>query len=275
MNYRHIYHAGNFADVLKHIVLMQVIGYLQKKDKPYFVLDTHAGVGKYDLQGEKHQKTNESDAGILKLLSESDNNLPDEIQQYIDLVKSYGSGKIYPGSPEIIRSMLRSQDKAIFNELHPDDFNELSSLMENYKRVKVENKDAYECMNAILPHHIKRGLVLIDPPFEVKNEFDLMANAIKKSYKKFSHGIYALWYPIKDKEIVENFYNSLKEFEIKDILTIEFYIDQYEKGKFSGTGLILINPPWVMEEKMKEIIPILSNKLSNENGSWKVKKVFE
>lgn len=268
MNYRHIYHAGNFADVLKHLVLMMVLEHLRKKDKPFYVLDAHAGLGIYDLKSEQHQKTQESAEGVLKLLGD-DVELPALIQRYVDLVKACGEDK-YPGSPKIIQAMMRDQDQAMFNELHPEDVETLNWNFRGDDRVRINHEDAYAAIKAFVPPPIKRGLVLIDPPFEETDEFELMLKGFWQGYKRWPIGTYALWYPIKDEENIGTFYEALAESGIPKILVAELFIRPYEQGVFCGTGLVLVNPPWGMQEALEKCLPQLCKLLSLQEGSWSV-----
>lgn len=268
MNYRHIFHAGNFADVLKHLVLMLILEYFQKKDKPFYVMDTHAGIGVYDLGSDQHQRTQESAEGILKLLGD-DVECSADVRRYIDLVKSFGEGQ-YPGSPKIIQAMLRSQDRAVFNELHPADFETLENNFGLEHKVEVTNQDAYALIKATMPPPIKRGLVLVDPPFEKRNEFELMLKGFWQGYKRWPIGTYALWYPIKDQDTISMFYEALAESAIPKIMVAELFIRPFEEGKFCGTGLVLVNPPWGLKESLERCLPELVDLLSLKDGSWSV-----
>jgi len=275
MNYRHIYHAGNFADVFKHIVLTMVLAYLREKDKPFFVLDTHAGIGLYDLTGEQAQKTNESAAGIGKLWDLTD--LPDAAKPYVDIVRGFnpdGPLESYPGSPLIIQKMLRAKDRFIGNELHPEDHIVLRKALGRDYRVDVENKDGYKILKSILPPHERRGMVLIDPPFEVENEFDLMVQALKDSHERWATGTYIFWYPIKDIKAVRRFQSDLAESGIPDILTMEFMIRKLDNQDiFSGSGLAIVNPPWILKEQAGKLLPWLVAVLTGGKGSFHIRTV--
>ena len=268
MNYRHIFHAGNFADVLKHLVLMLVLEHLRKKDKPFYVMDTHAGLGLYDLKSDQHKRTQESAEGVLKLLGD-DVKCSDDLRRYIDLVKSFGVDK-YPGSPSVIQKMLRAQDRAVVNELHPDDYQTLRWNFRDDGKVEVKNQDAYALIKSSMPPPIKRGLILVDPPFEKRNEFELMLKGFWQGYKRWPIGTYALWYPIKDEETISMFYEALSESGIPKIMVAELFIRPFEQGKFCGTGLVLVNPPWGLKETLERCLPELVDLLSLQDGSWSV-----
>lgn len=272
MNYRHIYHAGNFGDVLKHAVLVFLLRYLAQKDKPFFVLDTHAGIGMYDLQDDRAERTKEAEAGIGKVWAAE--NLPEMLSEYRKLVRSFNHGKtlrFYPGSPKIIARMLRANDRLVANEMHPEDVKELLAVMRRDRNVRVTAEDGYTQVKALLPPDERRGLVFIDPPFEVKDEFARMEQAMKDALKRWGSGMYALWYPIKDRAQVMMFHAMLAEFCPKDTLVAELYVHPPEDpDRFNGTGLVLVNPPYTLGASLKETLPILEQTLTDARGLWRV-----
>lgn len=274
MNYRHVFHAGNFADVVKHTILTRILTYLMRKDAPFRVIDTHAGVGLYDLQGAAAEKTGEWVDGIGRLAGRD---LPAPVQNllapYLNAVRTQNPGgelRFYPGSPMITRSMLRQQDRLMALELHPAD---VEALRENFAgdfQVRVTHVDGWQALGTHLPPKEKRGLVLIDPPFEERNEFERMAQNLIKAHKRWPTGLYALWYPIKDVADVDKFVALLKATGIPKILRLELTIRQPSKPpRLHGTGMIVINPPFVLEEEMQTLLPVLADVLSDEGrGQW-------
>lgn len=247
MNYRHIYHAGNFADVIKHLVLIAVLENLVKKEKPYYFLDAFAGIGKYDLNSCEASKTMEADFGV-NLVNGYKGALPSLLQKYKDMIAGYNftNEKTYPGSPLIISNYIREGDKADFCELHPDDYEILEWNLRGFLGCKTHNTDGYKAINALLPPKQKRGVVFLDPPFEVTDEFEKIIAAIEIINKKFGHAIVAIWYPIKDYKQVKLFYQKVIKFN-KEALKIEFSLPKMEKG-LTSTGLLLLNPPYIIDE---------------------------
>jgi 23S rRNA (adenine2030-N6)-methyltransferase len=268
MNYRHIYHAGNFADVFKHIVLALLLDHLRQKDKPFFVLDTHAGIGLYDLESGEALKTGEAAGGIGKLWAHR-TDAPPEVKLYLDIVRRVnGQGgeklKFYPGSPILAREMLRDDDRLAAGELHPDDFKILRKAVGHDRRVSVEAADGYTLIKAQLPPDERRGLVLVDPPFEVTNEFDLMLKGLKEGYKRWATGIYTLWYPVKDLKPVEKFHRDLADAGIPKIMAAHFMIrPPADPDKFNGCGMIIVNPPWTLRGHLDRIGPWLAGVLAD------------
>ncbi|AIL13201.1 hypothetical protein IM40_06325 [Candidatus Paracaedimonas acanthamoebae] len=249
MNYRHIYHAGNFSDVVKHYVLTLLLQKLHEKEKAFSIIDTHAGIGVYNLQSQQALKTNEAQEGILKLLHSSQDR--SFFEQYLKVIQKQKTG-FYPGSPVICRAFLRSQDRLWLSELHPEDFQSLTRYFDKDPQVKVLHQDGYTSLKALLPPREKRGFILIDPPFEERNEFKTLVNGLRESYKRFATGIYMIWFPIKDLKPIKEFYAALKGLEIPKILTVEFLRKPPITPEFlNGTGLIIVNPPWKIQEKIE------------------------
>ncbi len=268
MNYRHAFHAGNFADVLKHAVLTRVLLHLREKEAPFRVIDTHAGAGRYDLESGKAGKTGEWRGGIGKILGKT---LRGEaaglLAPYLDLVRKENSGelKFYPGSPAIVRAMCRAQDQMIFCELHPEERAALRKNSGNDRRVKISEMDGWTALKAFLPPPERRGLVLVDPPFEEPGEFERMEQGLAEAHHRFASGIYLLWYPVKNITDVENFTKRLKRLGIPKILRIEFHIARPRAdGPLAGCGLIAVNPPWKLEAEMRDILPALRESLQRD-----------
>ncbi len=269
MNYRHIYHAGNFADVLKHAVLARLIVYLQGKEKAFRVLDTHAGIGLYDLSSEEAQKTGEWQTGIGKLL---DKQLPPDVatllEPYLEAVRSLnpdGGVRYYPGSPKLTRMLLRNQDRLSAMELHPDDYETLSDLFEGDFRTRVTKLDGWLAMGAHLPPKEKRGLVLVDPPFEQEGEYERLVSSLVKAYRRFPNGVYCLWFPMKKGAPIAAFYEALKMSGIPKMLTAELtVVSDRETTGLNGSGLIIVNPPYTLKDELHTLLPVLKENLAQD-----------
>ncbi|WP_320141322.1 23S rRNA (adenine(2030)-N(6))-methyltransferase RlmJ [uncultured Cohaesibacter sp.] len=266
MNYRHIYHAGNFADCLKHIILTRILAYLQKKDKPCFVLDTHAGIGEYDMTSDEAQKTGEWLEGIGRLRA-TDKHFPQEISDclsdylgIIDKLNPDGEMALYPGSPRLIEQMLRPIDRATFIEKHPQDAETLALTMGRYRQIHVREDDGWVALRADLPPKERRGMVLVDPPFEEPDEYLRMIEAFLKGYRRWSTGIYCLWYPIKARRDVDDAAQMLAESGVDNILRAEMIIHKLDTAKrLNGTGLFIINPPYILHDELKALLPVLAD----------------
>jgi 23S rRNA (adenine2030-N6)-methyltransferase len=265
MNYRHGYHAGNFADVLKHTALCELLRLLTAKDKKLFVLDTHAGAGGYDLSGAQAQRTGEAEAGIVRLMGAPRAGMPPAVARYLAAVAAYdrkfgpaGEGlRRYPGSPRLVRAMLRAGDRFIACELHPEEALSLKREFAGDRAVEVRQADGYKALKALLPPPERRGLVLIDPPFEATDEFERLLRALRHGLRRFAIGCYALWYPIKD-EVAATFVRDLAVFKP---LRLELAVDGLEPGRLAACGLAVINPPWRFEEAMREALPWIAGRL--------------
>lgn len=278
MNYRHAYHAGNFADVIKHIVLCRLLAYLKLKDKPFFVLDSHAGCGLYDLGADEAQRTQEAQDGIARLNKATD--VPPEIAAYLSLVRGLNpqSEDIahYPGSPLIIKSFLRDKDRFVAVELHPEDVVRLRKALKNDYRVHIEARSGYEAIKALLPPSERRGLVLIDPPFEQTDEFQHLNKALSEAQRRWATGTYAIWYPIKSRPPVDKFLNGLRGMRFQEIWVAELAPFSYsDLQRLNGCGLVLINPPYVLEAELRQILPWLCRLLAREAGaSWRLERLI-
>ena len=331
MNYRHIFHAGNICDFVKHSVLTLMIEHLRSKEAPFCVLDTHAGIGIYDLQDPRAAKTDEAKDGILKLLdatsagespsrlreglgvggefatprdlnhlstvtsppsvppasgrdartSASNQNVTLLLENYFAVLKKLNLGwdgngsagfRYYPGSPLLATHLLRLQDRLVASELHPEDASELKRQLFPYKQAQAHHRDGYEALGAFLPPVEKRGLALIDPPFEEPNEFDRLSEALKNAYTRWPQGIFMAWYPIKERPAIWRFHEMLIASEIPKILTAEFiYREETDHERLNGSGLILINPPWQMDEKLRQLFPALHEALQTAHRGDAIK----
>ncbi len=265
LSYRHSFHAGNYADVLKHIVQVEILSHLVIKDKPFTYIDTHSGAGLYSLSSEQATKTAEFSEGIGKL-NKSD--WP-ELESYFKIINSLnadGELAVYPGSPRIAQHFMRKKDRAWLFELHPADFKMLEQSFGKDKRFIVKAEDGYEQLIALLPPMSKRGFVLIDPSYEIKSEYDRVVETLIKAHRRFTTGTYALWYPVVDRSRINRLEKKLIESGIKRIQLFELgqQKDTIERGMTSA-GMIVINPPWTLFGKMKELLPRLATVLGRDD----------
>ena len=274
LSYRHSFHAGNHADVLKHIVLMLILENLSLKEKGFYYLDTHSGVGRYRLNSNESEKTGEYKEGIGRLWERTD--LPEEVARYVDLIKklNYGGKELryYAGSPMIAAQLLRSQDRALLTELHPSDFPLLRNNFKEFKNITTKSENGFQQLKATLPPKERRGLVLIDPPYELKEDYDLVVKAIEEGYKRFATGTYAIWYPVVLRQQTKRIFKGLEATGIRKILKIELAVrpDSDQRG-MTASGMVVINPPWQLEQQMKSILPYWTQTLIPEGtGSWTV-----
>lgn len=270
MNYRHIYHAGNFADVVKHAVLVRVVEYLKRKPGAFRVIDTHAGTGIYDLSSDEAQRTGEWRGGIGRLLERPPTGQAGALlTPYLEAVAAVDGGiSHYPGSPMIVRRLLRSQDRLTALELHPQDAARLKACFSDDFQVRVIELDGWLAMKAHLPPKEKRGLVLIDPPFEAPGEFDRIVDHLSIAHRRWPGGIYLIWYPIKDRRAVNAFRASLKATGIPRILDIRLTVrGTSSEARFDGTGLIAVNPPFVLEDELAVILPALRERLAETDAA--------
>lgn len=272
LSYRHSFHAGNHADVLKHIVLTLILDALKQKEKGFFYLDTHAGVGRYSLLSAESEKTGEYSEGIARLWERDD--LPKEILLYLNELKKINKGKLrfYAGSPLLAVQQLRPQDRALLTELHPNDFPLLRNEFAKIANVQTKRENGFQQLKSALPPKEKRGLILIDPPYELKEDYELVVNAIVEGYKRFATGIYAIWYPVVLRQHTKRIIKGLQATGIRKILQIELAVrpDSDQRG-MTASGMIVINPPWQLESQMKNILPYLTKVLVPEGtGNWTV-----
>ncbi|MEO1066457.1 MAG: 23S rRNA (adenine(2030)-N(6))-methyltransferase RlmJ [Pseudomonadota bacterium] len=269
MNYRHIYHAGNFCDVMKHIVLMRLVDYLKRKDKPFRVIDTHAGIGIYDLTSDEAQKTGEWRNGIGRVISTPADARPGPVSAYCDLVSGgepRAEVKTYPGSPKIARLLLRPQDRLTLTELHDADFSTLKEHFRDDHQTKVIHLDGWLALKSFLPPKEKRGLVLIDPPFEIRNDFDVMATRLSDALRKWQGGTYALWYPIKDQQSVNTFLRRCRDLPAREGLNLQLCVrNDSVSDRLNGSGMVIINPPYILAEDLKPTFEFLANHLAQDD----------
>ncbi|WP_074380815.1 23S rRNA (adenine(2030)-N(6))-methyltransferase RlmJ [Bartonella doshiae] len=273
MNYRHIYHAGNFADVFKHIIVTRIVEYLKRKEKAFRVIDTHAGIGIYNLSSLEAHKTGEWREGIQRFLSAPiSEDLKTLLDPWCNIIDALNEGEkeivFYPGSPVLIRQLLRKQDRLTAIELHSEDYHVLAKKFSGDYQTKVLHLDGWLALNSHLPPKEKRGFILVDPPFEKPSEFSRLIEGLSKAHRRFPGGTYALWYPVKYEKEVENFLHALHQTGIPKILQLEMRIRKSTiPPKMSGSGMILINPPYLLEEEMKKLSPFLISRLGQDKNA--------
>ena len=278
LSYRHAFHAGNFADVLKHSVLTLVLEYMTRKEKGFYYIDSHSGAGMYQLADEYAQKTGEYKDGIAKLIDQQD--LPEAIEPYIDLVKDLNRDQdelsLYPGSPGIARQFTRRQDSAHLFELHPTDIEHLKEYSQRWNKSHVKKSDGYQGVLGLVPPPNRRGVVLIDPPYELKEDYLKAVRTIVNAYKKFATGTYILWYPIVKRELVEQMQDAFVKSDVRNLLQVEYcqQADTQEYG-MTGTGLFIVNPPWQLNSQLNEILPYLKTHLGSKESSYFVKQLID
>ena len=265
LSYRHSFHAGNFADLLKHIVLVEILYHLIQKETPFEYIDTHSGAGLYNLKAENAQKLQEYSNGIGKL---EPKDFP-ELTRYFEVIRSFNapdSLDFYPGSPAIARFFLRPQDRAWLFELHPKDYELLCDSMRNCKKITAYCQDGLDGIKALLPPASRRGLILIDPSYEIKSDYDQVVDSVVNAYRKFSHGIYAVWYPVVDRRKIDKLESNIVKSGIKNIQRFELGLsaDSLERG-MTAAGMIVINPPWKLFDKMSCLLPRLAQQLCERN----------
>lgn len=266
MNYRHAFHAGNFADVVKHAVLARIVLHLRKKEAAFRIIDTHAGAGLYDLAAPDASRSGEWREGIARLLTARLAPAPAALlAPYLEAIRAFNpDGKLttYPGSPALARSWLRPQDRLVACELEPGAARALARNLRGDKRVKAIAIDGWMALAAYIPPRERRGIVLIDPPFEQRNEYPRLADALIAAQRKWPDGIFLAWYPIKAQSDIADFRHRLARAAISKMLRVELILAAPpQTAKLRGTGLIVCNPPWTLEDELKIMLPALAKAL--------------
>jgi 23S rRNA (adenine2030-N6)-methyltransferase len=270
MNYRHAYHAGNFADVLKHVVLMMLVEHLKKKAAPFFYLDTHAGRGVYDLSDAQAQRSGEYKSGIGRVLDVPASKLPAEVAAYVQLVReSAGKGHsaitAYPGSPVIVARMRRPTDRLVLMETQAKEAAALEATLRGQRLVSVLESDGYAALKAHLPPRENRGLVLIDPPYESDLEFDRVLSGLEVGHERWPTGTFCVWYPLTDRAGPLRFHRDLERSGIRKVLDVRLNVLPADaQVGMAGAGMVIINPPWLLDERLQELLPQLHKLLSPE-----------
>lgn len=271
LSYQHIYHAGNAADVLKHAVLVSIVQLLRHKEKPFRVYETHAGSGLYDLSSSEASKTAEYHNGIGRLFGLTD--IPSVAVPYLDLVRGYnpdGVLRSYPGSPALVTMLLRSGDHVELMELHPRAEAELRHALKGEHRAHIHRRDGYEGLSALLPPKERRGLVLIDPSYEVKGEFRQVQDLLQTALRRWASGCYALWYPLLQHPASRELPTRIAASGIPKVFRTELAILPEGSQGMTGSGMLLVNPPWGLEEGLNQLLPWLWQHLSVDGaGHWR------
>ena len=273
MNYRHSFHAGNHADVLKHAVLLRMLTLMQRKEAPLCYLDSHAGTALYDLLGEDASRTGEYLDGIGRLWSRDD--LPPLLADYRDAVARHnpdGQLRLYPGSPQLMADGLREQDRMIVSELHPEDALTLKEYFAGQPGVAVHQRDGYELPGAFLPVAEKRALWLLDPPFEKGDDLQRCLQAVQTGIQRMRQTVVALWYPIKDQRLLRDFYQRISQAGLPKVLRVELNVRPVDTQLgLNGSGLMLVNPPWPLWEELEQTLPWLAGELAQSGpGGWRM-----
>ena len=259
MNYRHAFHAGNFADCMKHALLLWLIDAMQRKPAGVFLLDTHAGIGTYDLSSSEAQRTREFRGGIARLLDDP----PAALASYVSLVRELG---LDPGSPALLRARLRPEDRLSCCELHPEDAATLRARFGRDRQVGVHERDGYEALGALLPPAtLRRAMVLIDPPYEVPDEFEHVVTGLQRGHSRFASAVFAAWYPVKHRAPLRDFHRALRESGIRDIVAAELWLRApLDAARLNGCGLVVVNPPFGFEAAARQILEALLDRLGIE-----------
>ncbi|HSX19883.1 MAG TPA: 23S rRNA (adenine(2030)-N(6))-methyltransferase RlmJ [Gammaproteobacteria bacterium] len=271
MNYRHIYHAGNFADVFKHWVLTLILQKLSAKNTPFCLIDTHAGLGAYPLDAAEAQKTQEYQHGVAMLEAQK---VDVVFEPYVALVRKYMQQEhVYPGSPTIMQEFLRDQDRLLLTEMHAADYALMKQRYDMDPRIKTFNRNGYESIKALLPPKERRGLVFIDPAFEDPKEFAHIVQALQDGLRRFATGVYMVWYPIKDRKVIDKFYRDVRAQTQLPILVAELHANQILATALSSCGLLIVNPPWQLDEILYSNLTKLLRLLQFDKGIYKLFKV--
>ena len=267
LSYRHAFHAGNFADVLKHHVLVHVLNYMNRKDKPYVYVDTHSGAGVYSLRSANAGKNREYENGIGRLL-QSDSVALKPYLNVVSATSQFGPD-LYPGSPEIARQLLREQDRGFLYELHPSDSVILADHFAADRRFRIEQTDGFRGLLAHMPPQQRRGVVLMDPPYEIKTDYEQVVNAMLKAHKRFSTGTFMIWYPVVERSRIDAMEKAIMSSGIPRVQLFELGLspDTEERG-MTSSGMIVVNPPFTLKAEMDSLLPWLSRHLSDE-GCWR------
>jgi 23S rRNA (adenine2030-N6)-methyltransferase len=263
LNYRHAYHAGNFADVMKHVALVDAIACLKKKDKPFRVIDSHAGGGLYDLSGARAAKTGEAQTGIARL-----SNAP-ALGAYLAATRGFAPAR-YPGSPLIAAKLLRPGDRLVAIEKHPEDYAALEAALAPFANAKAISGDGYERLAALLPPPERRGLVLIDPPYEDEDEFERVAHAFAAAYRRFATGIYLIWFPLKRRSDADALAGEIRHAGATKLLSLTLDVGRAADAppeRLSACGLLVVNPPFGFAEEMRDALVVLAKQLAQGAGA--------
>ena len=263
MNYRHSFHAGNSADVVKHSLLIALVRALQLKESALTLIDTHAGCGLYDLYGDEAQRTGESTQGVLRAFADT-NPLLDDYRAAVQTVNVGAEPHLYPGSPQILAQLLRPQDSLILNEKHPEDAYALRGVMRGTPAA-VHERDAYELWLAMVPPRTPRGVVVVDPPYEQTDERARITATLAAAHRKWAHGVTVIWYPLKERPTHAQWKHKLRRLGIPKFLTVEHWLyDSDQPGIYNGAGLFIVNPPYAFTQALPRMLEALRAALAPE-----------
>ncbi|MGA7388530.1 MAG: 23S rRNA (adenine(2030)-N(6))-methyltransferase RlmJ [Pseudolabrys sp.] len=276
MNYNHEFHAGNFADVFKHAVLCRVLHYLRGKPAAFRVIDTHAGAGVYDLTGERSTRGGEWQAGIGKLMAaQTPEAVAKLLSPYLEVVRALNERdrlRVYPGSPALARAWLRPQDRLLACELEPKTAAALRRNLRGDVRIKTLAVDGWTALNAYVPPKERRGLVLVDPPFEAENDFSRLASGLAAAHRKWATGVYVLWYPIKGRSMADALAKRLRRLALlNQVLRAEILVAPLsDPSRLNGAGMVIVNPPWTLESELRVLLPVLARILGKGAGRFRL-----
>ncbi|MDU0113756.1 23S rRNA (adenine(2030)-N(6))-methyltransferase RlmJ [Psychrosphaera aquimarina] len=282
LSYRHGFHAGNHADVLKHLIYQYVLSYMSQKDKPFSIVDTHAGAGAYKLADEFAAKNKEYETGINKLWHAETEGMPESVKNYVDAVRRFNIESecteldVYPGSPWFALDQIPLEGKTFFHELHPADFELLRQFVRTNRYRKAIKGDGFSESIGLFPPPSKRGVVIVDPPYEMKEDYQRVVEYIETMYKRFSGGVYMIWYPVVDRYRINKMEQQLIKSGIKNMQLFELNVsaDTEERG-MTGSGMILINPPWTLKAEMETVLPYLVSTLTNNEGDFRIEQLVD
>ena len=286
LSYRHGFHAGNHADVLKHAIYQYVLKYMGKKSKPFTVVDTHAGAGAYSLDNDFSQKNKEFETGIGPLWEMNQSELPESISDYVAAVRRFNLESdasqlsVYPGSPWFALDNLPLEGKGFFHELHPADFELLREFVRTNRYRKVIKGDGFKESVGLLPPPSKRGVVIIDPPYELKEDYSRVVDYVTEMTSRFNSGVYMIWYPVVERSRIDEIESRIKRSGIRNVQLFELNVqaDSEERG-MTGSGMIVINPPYTLKAEFETVLPFLTQTLGNKNGQqgafWRAEQLVE
>ncbi|MBN9142277.1 MULTISPECIES: 23S rRNA (adenine(2030)-N(6))-methyltransferase RlmJ [unclassified Novosphingobium] len=269
MNYRHSFHAGNSADVVKHSLLIALVRALQQKEGGLTLIDTHAGCGLYDLQGDQAQRTGESTQGVMRAFADT-NPLLDDYRAAVRAVNVGDEPRLYPGSPRFLAQLLRPQDLLILNEKHPEDAYALRGVMRD-TQAAVHERDAYELWLAMVPPRTSRGVVVVDPPYEQTDERARITATLAAAHRKWAHGVTVIWYPLKERPTHAQWKHKLRRLGIPKFLSVEHWLyDSDQPGIYNGAGLFIVNPPYAFTQALSPMLEALRAALAPEGHKGQI-----
>lgn len=276
LSYRHTYHAGNHADLLKHLVLRQVLDYVGQKDAPFMYLDTHAGAGQYRLDSDFALKNREFDHGVQRLWDQADDSrLPSELLAYLQMLRAFNGGSEqltrYPGSPAVAASVLRPYDRMVLCELHNREVELLQTYAKPDRRMRVCHEDGVQTMLSLLPPPERRAVVMLDPSYEIKNDYKDLPDRLFKAWKKFSQGVFLIWYPLLPGQPGERMCDAICRSGIRHVQQFELQPFARSEPGMAGSGMLVINPPWLLMEQMQRSLPVAADLIGAQKGAAKWK----